>query len=203
MCTTITASSSMRPMLATAHIYTFKAGLFARLAHDLRLHAQRFEIVLEHGKLKAWFDADSLRVDGVMQDNVLQPSIPSDQDKQRIEATLHNDILQVANHARIEVTGEVRVLGSSQMHVVGRLRLHGQEQPLEFDAERNGEKLRARVALTPSRFGIEPYKALAGAIRLQDRVLVEIELELGDIEPSTLVAQTEPVRFSPLHEQRR
>jgi hypothetical protein len=42
---------------------------------------------------------------------------------------------------------------------------------------REGNRVRASVNLRLSDFGITPYKALAGAIRLQDRVRVDIDLE--------------------------
>jgi hypothetical protein len=37
------------------------------------------------------------------------------------------------------------------------------------------------VSLRPSEFGIAPYKALAGAIRLQDRVRVELDLDAATL----------------------
>lgn len=185
-------------MFAAAHVFTFKAGLFAKLAHDLRLRVRRFEITLEQGRLNAWFGADSLLVEGVMRGGTLDVATLSEHDKQRIHATIQGDILDSANYARIEFTGAARVVGPNQLHVTGSLRLHGREQRLEFDAQRDGQTLRLGVEFAPSRFGIEPYKALAGAIRLQDRVLVELALELGDAEPGVLLDNAQPVCFRPI-----
>jgi hypothetical protein len=185
-------------MFAEAHVFTFKAGLLARLAHDLRLRVQRFEITVEQGRLNAWFDAGSLRVEGVMQSDVLDTSVLNHQDKQRIQATIRDDVLDTATYARIEFAGGARAVGPDQLHVTGSLRLHGHAQPLECDARRDGPKLRVGVTLIPSRFGIEPYKALAGAIRLQDRLRVELEFELGEADLATLLDSAQPLCFQPV-----
>jgi polyisoprenoid-binding protein YceI len=184
-------------MLAVARVFTFKAGMLAKLAHDLRLRAERFEITLDKGKLNAWFDPDSLRVDGVMKANDLDPDVLSEQDKQRIHATIHDHVLDVTTYGRIEFTGDVRATDATQVGVRGTLRMHGREQPLELSARRSGAWLRAELSLTPSRFGIEPYKALGGAIRLRDDVRIELELELGELDLGALLEALEPVSFHP------
>jgi hypothetical protein len=40
--------------------------------------------------------------------------------------------------------------------------------------------LAVEVPLVPSRWGIAPYRALAGALKLQDRVIVRLSLPRGD-----------------------
>ena len=57
----------MKPVafgLATAEclVFTYKAGLLAGVAHDLKLRAERFEIAIDDEGIRAQFDAASLRV---------------------------------------------------------------------------------------------------------------------------------------------
>jgi hypothetical protein len=63
-----------------------------------------------------------------------------------------------------------------ERRVQGELELLGRWQPIEFPFSESSGKVTGEVELRPSRWGIEPYKALLGAIRLQDRVLVRFEL---------------------------
>jgi hypothetical protein len=53
-------------MNATIHVFTFKAGLLARVAHDLRLTLLKHEINVHARQVRAFALADSLVLDGVM-----------------------------------------------------------------------------------------------------------------------------------------
>ena len=169
-------------MRATAHVYTFKEGFLARLAHDLRLTVGKFEIHLERSKLRASFAADSLRVDGVARPAGVDAGALSADDKADIEDTIRRVLLQSAAHPQIEVHGTLTPVGEGFAADV-EVRLRGVTQRLRVPIEIEPDRTVARVELAPSHFGIAPYKALAGAIRLQDRVVVSIEF----LEQSTLL----------------
>jgi polyisoprenoid-binding protein YceI len=162
-------------MRARVHVFTFKQGLLARLAHDLRLSVARFEIHLDHDQVHATFDADSLRVDGVAHGDSVEPDALTREDKAKIEETVRTELLHSAAHPRIELKGTLKRDGAA-VTVDGELRLRGQSQGLRVPVKVERERTFAEVELSPSRFGIPPYKALAGAIRLQDRVVVRVEL---------------------------
>lgn len=53
-------------MDATIHVFTFKAGLLARVAHDLRLTLRQYEIKVHARRVHAFAVAESLAIDGVM-----------------------------------------------------------------------------------------------------------------------------------------
>ena len=53
-------------MDATIHVFTFKAGLLARVAHDLRLTLRQYEIKVHARRVHASAVAESLVIDGVM-----------------------------------------------------------------------------------------------------------------------------------------
>ena len=162
-------------MQTRVHVYTFREGLLARLAHDLRLTVGAFELRLEQDRLHGWFDPSSFRVDGVAQGERVVPGGLSDGDKRKIEETIGREILQAARYPSIEL--EARVLREAgDLTLDARLRLRGAELPLRIPLRREPGGLEADVELVPSRFGIAPYKALGGAIRLQDRVRVRVEV---------------------------
>jgi len=156
---------------AEVHVFTFKEGILARLAHDLRLSARRFEISRAGAELRGRFWVDSLMVDGVVRDGRLDPSSPSPDDRATIRRNIAAEILHTARYPTIDFEG--RLEGES---VVGSLTLVGKTCPVRAALRRERDRLRSEWTLIPSRWGIPPYKALAGAIRLQDRVVVVLDL---------------------------
>jgi hypothetical protein len=50
-------------MYATIQVFTFKAGLLARVAHDLRLTLREHEASVQARRIRASGVADSLRID--------------------------------------------------------------------------------------------------------------------------------------------
>jgi polyisoprenoid-binding protein YceI len=162
-------------------VFTFKEGLLSRVAHDLRLHVERFAIEREGTRegedVVARFDADSLAVDGVMKDGRLDPEGLGRRDRAKVERTIEAEILRARRFPTIEFRGRVTAGEDDTLRAEGELSLVGVRRPLVIEARRAGERVNAVVTLRPSEFGIAPYKTLAGAIRLQDRVRVELDLE--------------------------
>ena len=60
----------------------------------------------------------------------------------------------------------------------GTLELHGSRQPLTVSSTRDGQRCSGSVEFPPSRWGIAPYRAFLGALKLDDRVRVSWELNL-------------------------
>ena len=177
-----------RAMHANIHVFTFKAGLLARVAHDLRLTVQRHELTLQGGKLRGHCATDSLVVDGAMTSHGLDTGALSEGDKRQILETLREEILHSDRHPRVELDADVSADAQGTVEVRGSLRVRGQARPLHVQLQRSGDRLTGAFELTPSEFGIAPYKALAGAIKLQDRVRVQVDLPLEGREPAALLA---------------
>jgi hypothetical protein len=182
-------------MLARARVFTFKAGLLSRLAHDLELSVHRFEITLERSQLRAWFAADSLRVEGVVTAAGLDHEALSGRDHEQIVATLRDELLHAERYPRIEFSGTIT--DRTALRVEGTLSLRGHTQPLSFGVERRGSELLVNIPLTPSQFGISPYKTLGGAIRLQDRVVVTVSVQLAEAEAATILEKNDVTYFRP------
>jgi hypothetical protein len=183
-------------MPTQVQIFTYKEGLLARLAHDLRLSASAFEITLQQGKISAHFAADSLEVDGVAFGERIDPGALSAQDKQKIQHTIQTEILDSAHHPRIEVSGTLKQ-AHGRSFVEAKLRLRGVERPVEVPIALADGRLTAEVSFAPSAFGIAPYKALAGAIRLKDLVLVRVTAVASVATLEALAASIEPCVFTP------
>lgn len=160
-------------------LFTFKEGLLSRVAHDLRLQVQRFTIAQIGDEVVAELEPGSIVVEGVMNGTRFDPRGLGDRDRAKIGETIRGQILQVRAHPKIvfrgALSGGTGVGG--RIRVDGTLELLGVRRALSLVAVREGERIRGSVTLTPSGFGIRPYKALAGAIRLQDRVRVDVDLD--------------------------
>jgi hypothetical protein len=182
-------------MSATIHVFTFKAGLLARLAHDLRLTAHKHELTLEAQRIRGYCAADSLTVDGVMGAHGLDPSALSDKDKRQILETVQGEILESRRYPRIEFEGQVQKRSAQQLTLSGNLRLKNQTRPIVTELMHSGDRLQATFELKPSEFGIAPYKALAGAIRLDDRVRVSIAVALNGQDPLELLARAQALQL--------
>lgn len=182
-------------MYATIHVFTFKAGLLARVAHDLRLTAHKHELTLEGHRIRGYCAADSLAVDGVMTAHGLDPNGLSDKDKRQILETVQNEILDSRRFPRIEFEGQVEKRSQQQLSLRGQLRLKNQNRPIVTDLMHSADRVQATFELKPSEFGIAPYKALAGAIKLEDRVRVSIAIVLDGQNPLELLERAEPLQL--------
>lgn len=185
-------------MRTTIRVFTFKAGLLARVAHDLQLTLERFAFTLQAGRVEGHADANSLRIDGAVTSHGLDPHTPNAADKRQIMLTVRDEILLSERFPRIELRADVRALAPGRVQLAGTLQIRGITQPLEGECSlQPGQTHSARAAfeLVPSRFGIAPYKALAGAIRLQDRVRIEVELELEGATLESYLARSEPMQL--------
>ncbi len=154
--------------LRTLHLFTFKAGLLSRVAHDLRLTAGSWSVGRDGDGVRARVALGTLAVDGAMRRGVLDPGALSARDRRTIEEALRDEVLDVGRYPEAAFDG--RVEGGA---LVGTLVLRGRSAPVRLDARRGPDgALHVDGELAPSAWGIAPYKALMGAIHLQDRVRV-------------------------------
>ncbi len=153
-------------------VYTYKEGLLGRAAHDLRLTVEGFSIEGSADHVEANFDLRSFRVDGAMRDGRLDERALGERDKRDIldnmrERVLENRPLRFEGKAQADNGG---------YRVAGELDMAGQRRPLTLSLAAEAGRLKGEVELVPSRWGIKPFKALMGAIKLQDRVRVRFDL---------------------------
>jgi hypothetical protein len=158
-------------MDASIGLYTFKEGLLSKLAHDLRLSVTKFEIRARGTELSARFDPRSIRVDGVMKEGKLFRHEPSDSDKRKIEDNMLADVLRAGDYPEIKFVGRTPSV-EPPFTVDGELTLCGVTRPLSVLLMLRGERLSAELELTPSQWGVRPYRALGGALKVQDRLRI-------------------------------
>jgi hypothetical protein len=157
-------------------VFTFKRGLLSKVAHDLCLGLQRFEVRTDGEHVTGRFFLDSLHVEGAVKNGELDADALSDADKREIVGNIRDSILHTEKHPEAVFEGRAQKIAEG-WRVHGVLELVGRREEIDLAVRKDGDRVGGEVELVPSRYGIEPFKALMGAIKLADRVIVRFEFE--------------------------
>lgn len=163
---------------AQCAVFTFKEGLLSPLAHDLQIHVRKFEIEVDDAThaIRATFAADSLRVVGAMRSGQLAPGELSTANKREIESNIKRYVLEVTRHPRIEFISSA-VEDKRGTHVVkGHLTLHGVERPIKLTVRREEYAYAAEHTLHQPDFGITPFSAMLGTLKVSPMVKVQVRV---------------------------
>ena len=145
-------NQTIGPQEARFRVYTYKQGLLSALGHDLVLEARKFTIELrDDGTCLATLDPNSLRVVGAVHGDRVESMKPSDCD------TIEGGTFK------------------------GTLSLKGVARPLTLSARETGDSRKIEYSFAPSEHGIPPYKAMLGALKIEDRVRVEVEVPVSTL----------------------
>lgn len=160
-------------------VATFKEGLLSAVAHDLLLRVERFRVEVdpERRVVAGSFDPASLRVVDAVRDGRPAPGVLTAANKSEIESNVARWVLEPDRHPEIRYAStSVEDRPEGGFAVDGALALHGVERPLRVLVEPDGTGFLARATVHQPDFGIRPYSALLGALRV--RADVEIRLRL-------------------------
>ncbi|MCX4243712.1 YceI family protein [Paraliomyxa miuraensis] len=171
---------------AECHVFTFKEGMLSAIAHDLRIRVARFTIDIDAatGAIEARLSADSLRVDCAMKDGREDHGALRDGHKREIEDNIASNVLHVRKHPEIvfrstKVEGGGLQDAGDERRIDGALSLHGKDRPLRATARRHDDRWVAEVELHQPDFGIKPYSALLGTLKIRANVRVRISVPAG------------------------
>jgi polyisoprenoid-binding protein YceI len=162
-------------------VFTHKEGLLSAIAHDLRIAVTRFTIDVDEDQrsIKARFDAASLRVLSAMRDGQPAPELLSEADHRKIEQNIQKDVLDAAKYPEVVFAStEVRPVEDG-FAIVGQLTLHGRTRELRFTTQATGDRQVAEIRLHQPDYGIKPYSAMLGTLRVQADVTVRVSLPRG------------------------
>lgn len=169
------------PGAARLLIRTGRDGLAARAGHDLTLEITRWSAVAEmpggdpaDASLTARIELDSLEVrDGT------GGALPlTDYDRREIEATARKLLSERGEPVATYESSRMLPAGGGGA-IQGTASLYGVTVPVRLQVtERGGARRAATAAVRQSAFGIRPYSAFLGALRVRDEVTVEIEFEV-------------------------
>ncbi|MDX2052677.1 MAG: YceI family protein [Polyangiaceae bacterium] len=159
-------------------LFTFKEGLLARAAHDLCLSVEKCSAnLVAEKRVHAEIAVTSIRVDGAMENGVFQPNQLTESNRREIEGNIRERVLSAASHPLIRFDGTLQesTPQAPTFDVQGELEIRGVRRNLQAQGRRQAGTLSVEFEIKPSLFGIEPFRALMGAIRVADRVKVIVK----------------------------
>ncbi|MFW6053441.1 MAG: YceI family protein [Persicimonas sp.] len=159
-------------------VYVYTEGVASAMGHDLAIEATDFSVEVDEddGSIEAEFAADSLQVRHAMDDGEPQPGKPPAKDKKKIARNIRKDVLETKRFPVITFRSTAVAARDGVLDVEGVLGLHGVEQTISFEARAVDGATRACVSINQPDFDITPYKALLGALKIEPKVDVKIEL---------------------------
>jgi polyisoprenoid-binding protein YceI len=152
---------------ASCTVFTFREGLFAAVGHDLSLAVTQFTIdIADDNSVAARFTANSLRVMGTVQGS----------DRQTIERHAADDVLAAPRFPEIRFETTSVVHNGDRAELTGELTIRGTPRPLHFTARDDGAVWSAEITLDQRDFGIKPFTAMLGTLRIKPEVHVRVTL---------------------------
>lgn len=166
------------PDTARCEVLVFREGLLSAVGHDLILRATALEVEVaaDARAVEARIDARSLRVVTALRDGRPLPGALKASDVRDIEEAIATEVLHAARFPEIRlVSAEVqRTDGGYEVH--GSLSLAGATRPIVLAVRREGDRLATEVTLHQPDFGVKPYRAMLGALRVKPDVVVRASI---------------------------
>jgi hypothetical protein len=165
----------LRRAIGPLDVFTFKEGLLARAAHDLHLRIDSVTATLDGDQVRAEISLLDLHLLGPVEGGVTYPERYDAGRRAEVETTMRDRILHLHDHPTATFHGRATAREGGFV-VEGTLHLAGARAPLSFPVRSESAVHRASFEIAPSDWGVAPYRALMGAIRLADRVRLEVAL---------------------------
>ena len=158
---------TLGPANATLTVRTKRTGAASKAGHDLRIEVTSWEATLDtdEGRVTLTADPRSLRVlEGTGGIQSLD-----DDDKAGIEQTIDEEVLKGGPI-------EFRSTSVDGSRVEGELQLAGETRPIGFElAAGEDGRLTATAVVKQSDWGMKPYTALFGTLKVADEVEVAVD----------------------------
>jgi polyisoprenoid-binding protein YceI len=158
----------------TLAVRTGRTGTVAKAGHDLLLHVTKWRGTLAVGdepSVSLDADATSMKV----REGTGGMMALDDGDMANIEQTIDDEVLKRQDisfrSTRVEETAD-------GLSVTGDLTIRGTARPVAFDLSLADGRVRGTAVLKQTEWGMKPYTALFGALKVADEVRVEIDAAL-------------------------
>jgi len=175
-----TGTHRLGPDDGALQVKTYREGMASKAGHDLVFDVGQWDATLAGGAdgaqstLELNADPNSLQVrEGVAGMKPLT-------DKDRVEIRKNIDEKVLGGQAiTFRSSGVEPNEDGSQLSVSGELTMAGNAAPVsaELTVEPDGH-VTATIPLTQSEWGIKPYKALMGALKVRDKVEIVLDVPL-------------------------
>lgn len=144
-------------------VFTFKEGLLSAVAHDLQIRASRVTVRIDGEAISVEVDPTGLEVVCAMKAGRPDHGTLSAANKAEIQQNLRRDVLDVRRFPVISFVSTRLEPGA----LTGRLSLHGQTRDVRLTLSDAGGRRTAELSLDQRDYGITPFKAMMGALKVQ------------------------------------
>ena len=164
---------NLGPEDGTLSVRTGRTGTVAVVGHDLLIHVTSWSATLDLDAPSLSLDADatSLRV----QEGTGGMKALDDDDLANIETTIDDEILRRRD---IVFRSTAVDRSSGGLAVRGDLTLVGETRPIAFDLALTEGRVTGTAVVRQTEWGMKPYSALFGALKVADEVTVEVDARL-------------------------
>jgi hypothetical protein len=165
---------TLGPDDGTLSVHTGRAGTVAKAGHDLLIVVTAWSATLDLGdepSLAVDADSTSLRV----REGTGGMMALDDGDKANIAKTIDDEVLLRRDISFRSVSIEPEGDG---LRVTGELTLAGRTQPLTFELAVAGGRVTGSALVRQTEWGMKPFSALFGALKVADEVRVEVDAAL-------------------------
>ena len=161
---------------AKCWVFSYKDGLLSKVGHDLKNRVTRFSITVdpEQQQIEAELDATSLRVECTLKDGVESTTELTDNDKAEIERQIIQDVLHANAHPVIKFRSTQLVETQEGLQIKGDLTINNTTSPVATTARRNANHYECDLTIHQPAYGIKPFSALLGALKVKPDVLVRL-----------------------------
>jgi polyisoprenoid-binding protein YceI len=162
-------------------IRTFRDGLASQAGHDLVIELPRWtgELSVADGGIPAGLD---VRIDlgsMVVRDGTGGIKPLTDRDKREIAVTARK-VLGTDRHPEATFSAGAFEQANGGGVIAGNLNLAGTTRPVRLEINQSGpDRYRATTTVRQTQFGIKPYSAFLGSLKVRDAVDVEIDVDLS------------------------
>jgi hypothetical protein len=183
----MTTTLAFGPPSGRCRVLTFKEGLLSAVAHDLRFVCGRWQATVDLAArtLSARFETASLAVETVMRQGQPAAGVLGPREFDRIAATMRDEVLRTRTfpeavfvaplpEAAAGVLGGAGEVATGGYALAGQLTLCGVTRPLTVEVRREGASWVASGRIVQPDFGIRPYSAMLGALRIRPEVAFEL-----------------------------
>jgi len=158
-------------------VFTYKDGLLSKMAHDLKIRVGSFDARWEGDSLRVEADPRSLAVVNAMSNGAENPSALSDKDKAKIADNIGKSVLKPAKYGAIVFEStKLESRDDGGYDIEGTLELHGTKRPIAASTALQDGRQVAEVKLNQPDFGITPYSAMMGTLKVQPVVTVRFSV---------------------------
>jgi polyisoprenoid-binding protein YceI len=163
-------------------IKTGRAGLGAKAGHDLTFQVTRWQADITLDTADPAASSVSVSVDPEsfeIREATGGVKPLTDADRRDIQKNVREKILRTGSHPAITFRS-ARITGdAASFSVDGELSIVGVTRPVTVHGRLEGDRVQGTATVVQSRWGIRPYSAFFGALKLRDEVEVEFDLRLA------------------------